>query len=75
MERHFNGILHIDEVAHLAAIGVFRLVAFEEPNAAGFLNLIEGFADEAAHVAFVIFIRAENIEILNPNDVRQDFFA
>ena len=75
VEGHLHGILHIHEVAHLAAVRVFGFVAFEKPDASCVLDFIERLANEAAHVALVIFIWTENIEVFDANDVIEDPLA
>ena len=75
MQRHVHGILHIHKVALLAAVGVFRFIALEKPDLPGRANLLVGFANQAAHVALMVFVRAENIEILDADNVGEDVFA
>jgi primosomal protein N' len=47
----------------------------DPPVPEGALDFVEGFANEAAHVALVVFIWAENIEILDADDLRENFLV
>ena len=40
-EHELHAILDVDEVAHLAAVGILRIIRFEEPHAAGTGDLRE----------------------------------
>ncbi len=71
MKSHGDSVLHIDEIAHLRAVGIFGFVALEEADLSGCDDLIVSFADEASHIPLVIFVRTENVEIFEANDLRQ----
>ena len=71
VKSHGDSVLYIDEIAHLRAVGVFGLVAFEEADLSGCDDLIVSFADEASHITFVIFVRTENVEVFKANDLRE----
>ena len=68
MQRHLDGIFDVDEIALLLAVAIFRPVALEETHAAGFANLLEGFLHDAAHLAFVVFVRSEDVEVFEAAD-------
>src|SRR5689334_12210066 len=69
MNRHLGRILNVEKIALLLAVAIFGTVALEEPDAAAFANLLERFNDNAAHLALVIFVRAEDIEVLDAANV------
>lgn len=58
-----GGVFDVEEVAHLFAVFVIGVIAFEELEFAGGGDLFEGFEDDAAHIAFMIFIGAEDVEV------------
>ena len=65
---HSHGVFHIEEIAHLIAVGVVGVVALEQADLASGLDLLVGLCDEAAHVVFVGLIGAEHIVILEADD-------
>ena len=66
MERHVDRILDVDEIALLLAVTILRAIALEEPHAAGFANLLVGLLHDAAHIALVILVRPEHVEVFEP---------
>ena len=69
MNRHGDGVFHIEKIAHLVAVGVVGVVTLKQPDLAGGLDLFEGFSNQTAHIVLVRFVGAENIVIFEPNDV------
>ena len=49
-----------------------RAVTLEKPDAAGVANLVVGLVDHAAHVAFVVLVWPENIEVLHADGSLQE---
>jgi predicted nucleotidyltransferase len=72
VEGHVHGILHVDEVTHLATVGVFGPVALEEADLASGADLLIRFANQAAHVTLVVFVWTKHVEILDANDVGEE---
>jgi len=68
MDGHGHGILHIDEVAYLLAVLVIGTVALEEADFAGFLNLLEGLRNKAAHLPLVTFVGAKDIKVFDADN-------
>ena len=71
VQRHLDGVLHIEEVAQLFAVLELGLVALEELHASGAQNLLVGLVDERAHLALMIFVGPENVEVFHAHDARQ----
>lgn len=69
VEGHGDGVFDVEEVATLFAVGVLGVVAFEEVYFALRVDLLKGFGDDAAHVPFVVFVGAEDVEVFEADDV------
>src|SRR6202012_3738550 len=54
---------------------VFWAVALEEAYAAVALDLLEGLADDRAHVVLVVFVGAEDVEVLEADDAVEEVVA
>src|SRR5580700_8740086 len=68
VQRHLDGVLDVDEIASLFAIAILRAMTLKEPHAAGLADLLERFLHEAAHIALVIFVRPEDVEVFQAAD-------
>ena len=65
MKRHLRSFFDVEKIAPLLAIGVLRTIALEESDDAALPDLLEGFRNDAAHLALVLFVGPENIKILD----------
>ena len=74
VQCHIYGILDVEEIAFLFAVGVIGTMTFEQTDRAGLKHLRVTFIHQAAHVAFVIFVGPEDVEIFQAHDVRQPAF-
>ncbi len=57
-----DAVFDINEIAHLPAVFVFFFIRFEKFDLAGFFDLMKGLENDAGHIAFVVFVGAEDIE-------------
>ncbi len=71
VKSHINGILYIDEVTHLFAIGIVRPVRLEQLHLTRVPDLGVGLIDHRSHVALMIFTRAKDVEVLQPDYVAE----
>lgn len=71
-EGHGDGVFDVEKVAHLFAVLVVGMMTFEELDFAVVADLIEGFVDDGAHVAFVVFVGAVDVEVFQSDDVFVD---
>ena len=62
-QGNLGGVFDIDEVAVLLAIAIIGTMRLEERKSARLLNELDGLVNDGAHVAFVIFAGAEDIEV------------
>jgi hypothetical protein len=67
--HYLNAILHIDKIAHLAAVSVFGPVGLEEPDLPCISCLFKRLVYDAPHITLVIFVRAKDVEELYAGDV------
>ena len=66
MQGHGHRIFDIDEIPQLLAVPVVRTVGFEKAHQALVAHLGIGLVDDTAHIALVVFVGAEDVEILQP---------
>ena len=71
--HHGDGIIHVNEVALLLAIGDAGAIRLEQPHRLAGLRLIETLRHETHHLAFVVFVGAEHIEEFKPGPLRRQF--
>ena len=69
MDRHRDGILHIDEVAHLLSVLVVGSVAAKEADLTRLLDLLVGLGDQAAHLSLVPFVGTKDVEVFDAGDL------
>ena len=69
--HHADGVVHIDEIAFLLAIGDARAVRLEQPDGLAGLGVVEPLGDEAHHFALVILVGAEHVEEFQPRPLRR----
>jgi hypothetical protein len=67
-QAHGHRVLHIDEVAHLLAVLVVRLVGLEQLHHAGLADLPKRLVHHRAHVALVVLARAVDVEEFQAHD-------
>ena len=65
MEGHGDRILHVDEVPDLLSITIVGTVAAEEADLACLKDLFVSLGDEAAHLALVTLVGAEDVEVFD----------
>ena len=68
MQRHLHRVLHVKKIALLLAVRAILPVTFEKTDDTLFPHLGETFVDDAPHVALMVLIRAEDIEVLHADD-------
>ena len=69
MQRHGDGIFDVKKIALLFTVAKIGAVTLEQPDDAIGLHLRRGFVDERPHVAFVVFVRAEDVEVFQAGDL------
>ena len=74
-EHDVDAVLHIHEIAHLAAVGVLRAVGLEQAERAGFAQLGESLAGHALHLALVVLVGAVHVEELHAGDALEQILA
>ena len=72
VQGHLDGVLHVEEVAHLFAVFVVRPVALEQPDLSGVYDLGVGLVHQAAHVPLMVLVRPVDIEVLQADQVVED---
>ena len=68
VQRHVYGVLDVEEVPALFAVGELRPIALEQPDLSRLENLPERLVHDAAHVAFVVLVRPEHVEVLEADN-------
>ena len=71
MQGHGHGVFHVEKIALLFAIAIIRAVALEQPDQALLPHLVGGFVHQRAHVRLVIFVRAEDVEVFQTDQLVQ----
>ena len=72
--RDGGGVLHIDEIAVLAAVRIVRAIGPEEGHASLVAHDSVGFVDDRTHIALVVFARTEHIEVFEACHAVGEFF-
>ena len=68
VQRHVDRVLDVEKVAPLLAVRELGPIALEQPHATGLQNLPERLVHDAPHVALVVLVRPEHVEVLQPDD-------
>lgn len=68
VDGYIDGVFYVEEITNLFAVFVVWVVAFEELDFAGLEDLVVGFVDEAAHIGFMVFVGAEDVEVFKADD-------
>ena len=71
MQRHGDRILDIEKITLLFAVLVILTMALKEADDTILLHLRKTFMHERAHVALVILVRAEDVEIFQSDNFVQ----
>ena len=69
--HHGDGVIDIDEIALLLAVGDACAMRLEQPDRLAGLGLVETLGDETHHLALVVFVGAENVEEFKPGPLRR----
>lgn len=67
-ERHGCGIVNVDEIAGLLAVGATGAVGIEQSDLAAPARLVEGPGNPSAHLALMVLAGAVDVEELEPRD-------
>src|ERR1700734_678233 len=71
--NHADRIFDVNEIARLFAVADPGTVRFEQTYRPAGLGVGETLGDEAHHLAFVVFIRAEHVEEFKSHPLRRQF--
>ena len=69
VQSHIHGILHVEKVSPLFSVSVLVMIALEQLDLTGLLELRRGFMHHAAHVPLMVFVRAEDIEVFQTDNL------
>ena len=72
--QHRDGVVDIDEIAALVAVGDAVAVRLEQPDRLAGLGVVEHLGQHARHVTLVIFVRAVDVEEFQARPMRRQFF-
>ena len=68
IESHLDGVLDVEKVSPLFAIGELGPVTLEQADPPRLDDLPEGLVHHAPHVSLVILVRPEHVEVFQADD-------
>jgi len=68
VQRHLGGVFDVEKISALFAVPILASGTLEQLYRAGLLNLVECLVHEAAHLALVLLVWTEHIEVFQTCD-------